>query len=160
MRCATLRIVGISAFLGGGLIGTWTGQAEAQMFGRRPGRVVVNETIVSPPVVVAPAPVVVAPARVPVWTYHDYYRVRGRRGVVAYPPTVLAAPPVYTETRLVQPAPIVERRVVQPAPVVERRVVQPPPVVEERVVQPPAIEEVRIIRPNPVIESTVVPLPR
>jgi hypothetical protein len=35
MRWTTLRNNGIGAFLGCGFLGTWTSQAEAQLFGKR-----------------------------------------------------------------------------------------------------------------------------
>ena len=81
MRCETLRNMGIMALVGFGILGTGAGQADAQVLGRR--RVTVQETVVTPPVVVAPAPVVVTPTRVKVRP--NKVVIKEKRGVVADP---------------------------------------------------------------------------
>jgi len=78
-------------------LASWAGLSEAQMPGR--GQVTVRETIVTPPVVVAPAPVVVAPTRVKTRPYKVV--VKEKRGVVARTLAVVTTP-VVTETRVMR----------------------------------------------------------
>lgn len=140
MRRQTSRLMGISAILGGGLLVAWTSPAEAGPFGKRRGKVVAGEMIVSPPVVVAPPPVVVEPSRVKV--RRRKIVIRERRGVVARIPAVFAG------SRVEPPPPMAGRGVIRSGPVVEDRIIESRPLDEE----PP-------IRLEPPAEPGLDPLP-
>ena len=133
MRYETMKIAGLVTFLGFGILGTAASPAEAQLFGKR--RVTIQETVETPPVVIAPPPIVVAPSRVKVKPRKLV--IREKRGVIARVPAVVTSTPVITKSNVVQP-----------------------PVVEERIIFSDLIEEEKSIQLEPTLELRVISTPR